>query len=113
MAAGAAAGWPCRSHESERAGPGRVRPCPPPCLIRWPSPRPATPQNRACRGVQRDAKDRSVALYEALGNEKALHFARDHRDIIARFGRFPHRNAILGRDTTPDEAAFLKTHSGF
>lgn len=59
------------------------------------------------------AQNRSVALYEALGNEKALHFARDHRDIIARFGRFPHRNAILGRDTTPDEAAFLKTHSGF
>lgn len=59
------------------------------------------------------AQDRSVALYQALGNENSLHFARDHRDIVARFGRFPHRNAILGRETTPDEAEFLKTHSGF
>ncbi|CAM3445945.1 DUF924 domain-containing protein [Paracoccus nototheniae] len=58
-------------------------------------------------------QDRSVALYEALGNGSSLHFAREHRDIVARFGRFPHRNAILGRDDTPEEAAFLKTHSGF
>jgi uncharacterized protein (DUF924 family) len=35
-----------------------------------------------------------------------------HRDIIARFGRFPHRNAVLGRDTAPDEAEFLE-HGGF
>ena len=34
-------------------------------------------------------------------------YAERHRDVIARFGRFPHRNAILGRETTPDEAAFL------
>ena len=34
-------------------------------------------------------------------------YAIDHRDIVARFGRFPHRNAILGRDTTPEEQAFL------
>ena len=38
------------------------------------------------------------------GNVKA---AKEHRDIIARFGRFPHRNAILGRDTSDEEAAFL------
>jgi uncharacterized protein (DUF924 family) len=37
----------------------------------------------------------------------ARRFAQAHRDIIARFGRFPHRNQILGRDTTPEEAAFL------
>lgn len=58
-------------------------------------------------------QERSVALYEVLGNDHSLHFARDHRDIVARFGRFPHRNAILGRDSTPEETEFLKTHSGF
>ncbi|ODT57851.1 MULTISPECIES: DUF924 family protein [Paracoccus] len=58
-------------------------------------------------------QDRSVALYEQLGNDHSLHFAREHRDIVARFGRFPHRNAILGRDSTPEESEFLKTHSGF
>ena len=58
-------------------------------------------------------QDRSVTLYKALGNENALDFAHQHRDIIAQFGRFPHRNAVLGRDDTPEEAEFLKTHSGF
>ncbi|MDO5647782.1 DUF924 family protein [Paracoccus sp. (in: a-proteobacteria)] len=58
-------------------------------------------------------QEKSVALYQALGAETSLTFARDHHDIIARFGRFPHRNAALGRTTTPDEAAFLKTHPGF
>ena len=56
---------------------------------------------------------RSVALYEALGNAHSLHFARDHRDIIARFGRFPHRNAALGRRDTPEEIEFMKNHQGF
>lgn len=37
-----------------------------------------------------------------------LKSARRHRDIIARFGRFPHRNAVLGRISTPDEISFLK-----
>jgi len=58
-------------------------------------------------------QERSVALYEKLGNAHSLHFAREHRDIIAQFGRFPHRNAVLGRDNTPQETDFLKTHSGF
>lgn len=58
-------------------------------------------------------QERSVTLYEALGDENSLKFAREHRDIVARFGRFPHRNAILGRDSTPEETEFLKTHSGF
>ena len=39
---------------------------------------------------------------------KWLEYSQQHRDIIARFGRFPHRNAVLGRETTPEEAAFLK-----
>lgn len=60
-----------------------------------------------------DDQDRSVRLYQALGDENALKFAHEHRDIIARFGRFPHRNAALERETTPQEAEFLKTHTGF
>jgi uncharacterized protein (DUF924 family) len=43
-----------------------------------------------------------------------LDYAHRHREVIARFGRFPHRNSILGRASTPDEAAFLQTPgSGF
>lgn len=60
-----------------------------------------------------DDQDRSVRLYEALGNENSLRFAHAHRDIIVRFGRFPHRNEVLGRETTDEEAEFLKTHKGF
>lgn len=41
-------------------------------------------------------------------NPEWLRYAEAHRDIIARFGRFPHRNAILGRESTDDEVAFLK-----
>lgn len=52
-------------------------------------------------------QERSVALNEALG-EDSIKWARHHRDIVARFGRFPHRNAILGRETTPEEEAFLR-----
>jgi uncharacterized protein (DUF924 family) len=54
-----------------------------------------------------------VALYEAIDNENSLKFAREHRDIIERFGRFPHRNAVLGRESTEDEREFLKEHKGF
>lgn len=39
-----------------------------------------------------------------------LGYATKHRDVIVRFGRFPHRNALLGRQSTPEEAAFLKEH---
>lgn len=53
-------------------------------------------------------QERSVALNEALGIPEAVKFAHHHHDIIARFGRFPHRNAILGRETTPAEEEFLK-----
>lgn len=49
---------------------------------------------------------RSVTLAEALRPEEADH-ARHHRDVIRRFGRFPHRNAILGRATTLEEATYL------
>lgn len=52
-------------------------------------------------------QQRSVALYETYGDADQLTYAIDHRDIVARFGRFPHRNAVLGRATTSDEQAFL------
>ncbi|TVR06458.1 MAG: DUF924 domain-containing protein [Salinarimonadaceae bacterium] len=53
------------------------------------------------------AQDRAVALNEAMGDAEGAKWARHHRDIVARFGRFPHRNGILGRETTPEEADFL------
>ena len=45
---------------------------------------------------------------EETGDRESLRFAEIHEEIIARFGRFPHRNAALGRSTTPEEAAFLE-----
>ena len=51
---------------------------------------------------------RSLALFEALGLPASLEAARRHLEIVERFGRFPHRNAVLGRATTPEEAAFLQ-----
>jgi uncharacterized protein (DUF924 family) len=51
-------------------------------------------------------QDRAVLLTAPLGAD-AHKFAHIHRDIIVKFGRFPHRNAILGRETTPQEQAFL------
>jgi len=51
-------------------------------------------------------QDRCVELTRPLG-EDSIKFAGIHRDIIARFGRFPHRNKMLGRSTTPDEQQFL------
>lgn len=58
-------------------------------------------------------QDRAVALFAALGNDNLLGYANAHRDVIARFGRFPHRNAALGRSNTPDEQAWLDAGGGF
>jgi uncharacterized protein (DUF924 family) len=62
-------------------------------------------------------QQRSVALFEALCHSAPasehdryagfLDYARRHHAVIARFGRFPHRNAVLGRDSTPGELAYL------
>jgi uncharacterized protein (DUF924 family) len=52
-------------------------------------------------------QERCVALYRELGDAESLRYAEDHADIIRRFGRFPHRNPVLGRATTADEQAFL------
>lgn len=52
-------------------------------------------------------QDRAVALFTELSNENYLNYAVAHRDIIQRFGRFPHRNAVLGRENTPEEDKYL------
>ena len=51
---------------------------------------------------------RAVDLFARDGDANSLDYARRHFAIVERFGRFPHRNATLGRLTTPEEAAFLK-----
>ena len=48
-----------------------------------------------------------VALCREYSDQNTLKWAEMHADIIRRFGRFPHRNAVLGRATTPEEQAFL------
>lgn len=55
-------------------------------------------------------QNRSVELMEAMKDENpaGYDYALRHRAVIERFGRFPHRNEVLGRETTPEEAAFLK-----
>ncbi len=63
-------------------------------------------------------QERSVACFTAIAREAPSHFApfleetvafaREHRDLIARFGRFPHRNEILERASTPEERAYLE-----
>jgi Bacterial protein of unknown function (DUF924) len=53
---------------------------------------------------------RAVALLETAGLSEALRYANGHLSIIRRFGRFPHRNAILGRTSIPEERAFLAQH---
>lgn len=50
-------------------------------------------------------QQRSVALFTALGDDYQLGFAKKHLDIVERFGRFLHRNALLGRTPRPDEVA--------
>jgi len=52
-------------------------------------------------------QDRCLRLHEAFGDPARIKFAVTHRDIIAKFGRFPHRNRALGRDTTSAEREFL------
>jgi len=52
-------------------------------------------------------QERSVALFDVLGDKEYLAFAELHRDIIRRFGRFPHRNAALGRIPSMEELEFL------
>jgi len=58
-------------------------------------------------------QDKSVTLFEAAGLAENLKFAKHHRDIVRRFGRFPHRNKILGRPSTEAEQAYLESDEAF
>ncbi|MDX1823596.1 MAG: DUF924 family protein [Thiohalomonadales bacterium] len=58
-------------------------------------------------------QNRSVKLYEAAGLKDNLKFAKHHRDLIHRFGRFPHRNKILGRQSTAAENTYLASDEAF
>ncbi|NBX66052.1 MAG: DUF924 domain-containing protein [Proteobacteria bacterium] len=60
-------------------------------------------------------QDRCVALFETMKKEDPLgyEYALKHRDVIMKFGRFPHRNAALGRVSTPEEIAYLAEGGGF
>jgi len=58
-----------------------------------------------CEDIQ--IQDNSIALFAVHTNELAQKYAVKHRNIVERFGRFPHRNAILGRPSTKEELEFL------
>ncbi|MEX0589820.1 MAG: DUF924 family protein [Xanthobacteraceae bacterium] len=50
-----------------------------------------------------------LARYRAMGDPEGIKYAEIHRDAISRFGRFPHRNEILGRSSTPEEIVYLES----
>jgi uncharacterized protein (DUF924 family) len=50
-------------------------------------------------------QNRALLLFTALGDDEQIKYSKHHRAIIERFGRFPHRNAVLGRPSRPEEAA--------
>lgn len=56
---------------------------------------------------ERADQDRALGLFQTLDRDDDDRWAEHHHDIVVRFGRFPHRNRALGRETTPDEQAFL------
>jgi uncharacterized protein (DUF924 family) len=58
-------------------------------------------------------QSRCVELFEQLADPYLSGFAIEHRQIIERFGRFPHRNAVLGRNSTEEERLFMQQHAGF
>jgi uncharacterized protein (DUF924 family) len=57
--------------------------------------------------------EQGLQLFEALGNADALRFAKAHQKVIAEFGRYPSRNAELGRSNTPEEDRYLETRTGW
>ena len=58
-------------------------------------------------------QDFCCTLFATLGNPDNDKYAIEHRDIVARFGRFPHRNDVLGRNSTAEELEYLKTAKRF
>ena len=61
----------------------------------------------------RTVQARSIELFTQLDDRENLGYAQRHKEVIDRFGRFPHRNEVLGRVSTPDELQFIATHRGF
>jgi len=61
----------------------------------------------------RAAQARSIKLFASLQDEELIRYAHRHKEIVDRFGRFPHRNVAIGRISTPDEIEFLKDFEGF
>jgi uncharacterized protein (DUF924 family) len=61
----------------------------------------------------RAVQARAIELFTQLGERENLEYAHKHKDVIDRFGRFPHRNEALGRASTPEELQFIATHRGF
>jgi uncharacterized protein (DUF924 family) len=55
--------------------------------------------------------EKATELFEELGDPEFIRHEREHRDIIRKFGRYPHRNALLGRVSSAEEAAWLSGHS--
>lgn len=60
-----------------------------------------------------DDQNYAVKLFEDAQLTENLQYALHHRDLIQRFGRFPHRNKILGRDSTPEELQYLRSKGAF
>jgi len=58
-------------------------------------------------------QEMSLSLFEGAGDERSINFAREHHAIVARFGRFPHRNDVLGRETPPEEAEAAQKGAGW
>ena len=58
-------------------------------------------------------QDLALQLFDQPGLESNLRFARHHHDIVRRFGRFPHRNEALGRDSTSAEREYLNSREAF
>jgi uncharacterized protein (DUF924 family) len=61
----------------------------------------------------RAVQARSLELFNQLGDRDNIGYAQRHKDIIDRFGRFPHRNEALGRESTLEERHYIATHRGF
>ncbi|HEY7642401.1 MAG TPA: DUF924 family protein [Steroidobacteraceae bacterium] len=61
----------------------------------------------------REVQARSIELFTQLNDPENLGYAQRHKEIIDRFGRFPHRNEVLGRESSPQELQFIATHRGF
>jgi uncharacterized protein (DUF924 family) len=57
--------------------------------------------------------EQGLQLFEALGNADALRYEKAHREVILQFGRYPSRNAVLGRHSTSEELEYLKSTPGF